>query len=133
MSFDFQRECDDIIRSLTKRSYLASVSLIDSLEKKAAADGLDRDARVSCADLRLDAALGTKQPAAECLQRYDELVAVGAGPTARLLKACILVREVRPISEAALDRLGEALAVTLGTAPIDLTKLAERLLQLHRR
>jgi hypothetical protein len=68
-AFNFVSECDDILRTIASRPYHDTIDLVDELERRATLAAPDQDPRLSCADLRLDAALGTGQPISECEAR----------------------------------------------------------------
>jgi hypothetical protein len=127
-AFDFVSECNDVLRTIASRPYRDTIRHVDALERRATLAVPDQDPRLSCADLRLDAALHTGQPASECEARYNELVQCGADATFRLLKLCFFVRVVREASEVSMRRLQDALADAVGEAPPELVATANRLL-----
>jgi hypothetical protein len=127
-AFNFDSECDEILRTIASRPYRDTLMLVDALERRATLALPDQDARLSCADLRLDAALATGQQASECEARYNDLVQCGADTTLRLLKACVLVREVREVSTRTVAHLRSALADADSKAPIELVETAKQLL-----
>jgi hypothetical protein len=126
--FDFSKECDQILRNLATSSYEDTIRRVNDLERRALGTNLPENPALSCADLRLDAALVTRQSLAECERRYDELVMSGADATMRLLKACILVRESPSRTASTLEKLSQALEGARDRAPADLLSQAEHLL-----
>jgi hypothetical protein len=90
---NFNDETDAILRDIGRREYTATLLLIDELERRAddATPGQrSREARVSCAELRLDAALETRQPLSVCEGHYRALLQLGVEPRHELMKSVIL-------------------------------------------
>jgi hypothetical protein len=128
--FEFSKECDEILRNLDSWSYEEAIEAIDQVERRAKVGGVhEHEITVSCADLRLDAALITKQSLAECERRYDDLFDTEPGEDLLLLKACILVKESMPSgSVSALERLSRALKAAENKVAPPLLERARRLL-----
>jgi hypothetical protein len=127
----FSVETDEILVELTKQDFQISLSAIDALERRAermlATETL-RAARTSCADLRLDAAICTRQSYEECERRYVDLLNSGVDAELQLLKATILARAATGEARAQghlLDALGRAQAENVS---IELQTVAQSLL-----
>ena len=90
---EFSRRADEILRTLGSRPYRENLAAIDELEKDALVDSDPQAVAVSCADLRLDAALVTHQPYDECEKLYGHLLASGADAMTQLQKSIIFAKE----------------------------------------
>ena len=113
----FARESDELLVKLTKQEFAVSLEEIADLERRAEKrlpKEAVQSARRSCADLRLDAALCTRQPYDECERRYQDLLDSGVDAELQLIKATILVRaaggepRARQHLSSALNRAGSA-------------------------
>lgn len=126
--FDFNAACDEVLTTISSESYDETVRRIDELEKKAKVADPNQDPQVSCADLRLLAAILTGQPLSECERKYDALVQVGADATTRLQMATLLVRKSPSVTPATLERLERAIEESESRAPSNLLAQAKSLL-----
>jgi hypothetical protein len=127
---EFGRQTDLVLSCIRKRTYAETLDAIDRLELDAARDLGWHGVAVSCADLRLDAALATSQPFEECERRYNGLVSLGIDAQMELLKTVVFAKEAdspkREIVRAYLTA-----AVARGRdhgAPQSLVDVAEKLL-----
>jgi hypothetical protein len=90
---NFDDETVAILRDIGRREYSATLLLIDELERRAddATQGQrTREVMISCAELRLDAALETRQPLSVCENHYRALLQLGLEPRDELVKSVIL-------------------------------------------
>ena len=90
---EFDARTDQILRQLTSAPYAATISCIDALDRAMLGDPHQRDANVSCAALRLDAALLTRQPLEECERLYLAFVALGVDEHAQLQTSIMFANE----------------------------------------
>jgi hypothetical protein len=132
---ELEKRVEAILREIGKRDYLETLRAIDQLENDALIVSDRHAVALSCADLRLDAALVTGQSCEESEQRYSELISLGLDARSQLLKSVVFAKEVsdqkRRIVEThvavALQRAhGESL-------PESLVEQAEQLLAAARR
>lgn len=90
----YMARVDSILKGLHSRDYIDSIALIDALENDASADGGTCAVTLNCAELRLDAALLTKQPISVCENLYRRFLENGPSATDQLLKSVILARDI---------------------------------------
>jgi hypothetical protein len=126
---EFLLGTDAILAALWRRSYEELIGSIDDLEERAARSLNAHQVKVSCADLRLDAALESNQPLVEQRSRFDQLRSLGITPHLELQKSVVLANATgadRDVIESyvrpALER-----ARKIPSFPSELILIAERL------
>ena len=109
----FLRRTNELLVTSLSQPFATSIEAIDELEQEAISrleSGLALEARKSCADLRLDAAINSHQDFGTCANLYNTLTGLGVGPTIELTKAVMIARECAESDRRALKLLSSALA-----------------------
>jgi hypothetical protein len=128
----FSLEADAILVSSLRRPFGESMEAINELERRSGAVLAPHHvlpARRSCADLRLDIAVNTKQSFDLCAGLYERLLELGVPPVLQLTKALIVAREWGNRENRAMDMLSAALVRGQNEgAPLTLIESARRFL-----
>ena len=94
---DFDSETTQLLRELGTTDYAVLLKRINDLEERYTINAPEQTAfaiRVSCADLRLDAALIASRPSSECEELYRTWLNTGVDAQTQLMKSIILAKEV---------------------------------------
>jgi ADP-glucose pyrophosphorylase len=86
---EFNSRTNTILRQIGTREYDETINAIDELEQEMEASSHIHDVKISCADLRFDAAVETRQPLQECERRYEALLSLGIDEEGQLQRSVI--------------------------------------------
>jgi hypothetical protein len=90
---EFSKKANAILREIATRNYLETLAAIDQLENSDFIVSDRHAVALNCADLRLDAALGTGQPYEESERRYNDLVSLRPDALTQLMKSVIFAHQ----------------------------------------